>query len=160
MKNNNFNVRTVQKDEYLTSLPLIQSLGKFKLDPCSPIKRPWDTAEIHFSKKDDGLTKKWKGRVWLNPPYGRETYKWLEKLVKHGNGIALVFARTETKYFFKYIWGEANAILFLKGRIAFHSIIGKKLLKAMAPSCLIAYGKNNVKALKKSGIDGFLVELK
>jgi len=160
MKTNNFNIRTTQKDEYLTPISIIQALGKFKLDPCSPIKRPWDTAEIHFSKKDNGLIKKWKGRVWLNPPYGSETKKWLKKLAKHKNGIALIFARVDTRMFFKYVWGEADAILFLKGRIAFYSVTGEKLLKAMAPSCLIAYGKNNINSLKKSNIEGFLVKLK
>ncbi len=40
----------------------------------------------------------------LNPPYGEQTERWLAKLAKHGNGIALVYARTETKMFFDSVW--------------------------------------------------------
>jgi len=40
--------------------------------------------------------------------------QWLEKLKYHGNGIALIFARTETKCFFEHIWNDADAILFFK----------------------------------------------
>ena len=32
----------------------------------------------------------------MNPPYGKFTAKWLEKFINHRNGIALVFARTDT----------------------------------------------------------------
>jgi hypothetical protein len=83
------------KDEWLTPPEIIHSLGEFDLDPCSPIDRPWDTAKNHYNILDDGLSKEWNGRVWLNPPYGKEASKWLEKLSIHNNGIALIFARTE-----------------------------------------------------------------
>lgn len=139
---------------------LVKSLGSFDLDPCSPINRPWDTARKHFSKLDDGLAQKWEGRVWLNPPYGLEAAKWLERLVIHGNGIALIFARTETDMFFRYVWEKANAILFLKGRIYFHYVDGTRAsANSGAPSCLIAYGEENVEALKDSGVSGKLVLL-
>lgn len=92
-----------QKDEWLTPPNIIRSLGVFDLDPCSPINRPWDTAINHLTILDDGLSKEWEGRVWLNPPYGNETRKWLKKLAEHGNGIALIFARTETKTFFPFV---------------------------------------------------------
>ena len=83
------------KDEWLTPPGIIKSLGEFDLDPCSPeeYKRPWSTAKNHMTLSDDGLSKEWFGRVWCNPPYGRETFKWLNKLYHHGNGLALIFAR-------------------------------------------------------------------
>ena len=59
------------KDEWLTPPELIRALGEFDLDPCAPINRPWPTAGGHFTREDDGLTKEWFGRVWLNPPYCR-----------------------------------------------------------------------------------------
>ena len=43
----------------------------------------------------------------MNPPYGSETPKWLKKLSEHGNGIALIYARTETRMFFNYVWDKA-----------------------------------------------------
>ena len=91
------------KDEWLTPPEIIKSLGEFDLDPCSPINRPWDTAKKHFNINDMGLMQNWEGRVWMNPPYGSETGNWLGKLRLHGNGIALVFARTDTTYFQEYV---------------------------------------------------------
>lgn len=46
------------KDEWLTPPEIVCALGQFTLDPCSPVSRPWPTAKHHYSKKDDGLSKK------------------------------------------------------------------------------------------------------
>ena len=108
-----FNTNTTNNDEWLTPPRIIQSLGHFDLDPCSPIKRPWDTADVHYSKIDDGLSRDWFGRVWLNPPYGRETFRWMERLADHKSGIALIFARTETRGFHDCIWKKSECRVFL-----------------------------------------------
>jgi len=156
-----FVVHSKGNEEYLTPPEVIRALGIFDLDPCSPFNRPWPTAIDHFTKQIDGLTAPWFGRVWLNPPYGKMTGAWLKKLAEHGNGIALIFARTETKTFFEQIWNRADAILFLKGRINFCNIRGDRYSNnGGAPSCLVAYGKKNVKTLEKSGIAGHLVKLR
>ncbi len=150
----------MKNDEWLTEPGIVTKLGEFDLDPCSPIDRPWDTALRHFSKLDDGLSIPWFGRVWCNPPYGREATKWLEKLKLHGNGVALIFARTETKMFFDHVWEDADAILFIKGRLYFHYVDGTRAkANSGAPSCLIAYGAENVESLRNSGIAGKLVVL-
>ena len=75
-----FNTNTKNNDEWLTPPEIINSLGEFDVDPCTPTNRPWDTALIHYNKNDDGFTKEWHGRVWCNPPYGRETFQWINKL--------------------------------------------------------------------------------
>ena len=104
--------------------------------------------------------KEWQGRVWCNPPYGGETKKWLAKFAEHGNGIALIFVRTETQQFFDYIWPLANGILFLKGRLTFCSAYGRPATAtAGSPSCLVAYGRENVEALAISGLAGKLIAL-
>lgn len=157
----NFNTILHGKDEWLTPPYIIKALGKFDLDPCSPSPdtRPWDTAKEHYWEELDGLSKEWKGRVWCNPPYGKETFTWMEKLATHGNGIALIFARTETKGFHREIFDKADAIFFFKGRLAFANIKGEISNTANAPSCLVADGKNNVEAIKNSGLKGKLVLL-
>lgn len=153
--------RTVAgKDEWLTPPDLIAALGEFDLDPCSPIDRPWDTAERHYTIDDDGLNQPWKGRVFCNPPYGTQTAVWLKKCAAHGNAIALTFARTETKMFFDTVWYKADAILFIKGRLKFYHVSGEQGDSAGAPSVLIAYGKGNAQALADSGIEGRLVYLR
>lgn len=150
------------KDEWLTPREIVQALGPFDLDPCSPITRPWDTAKRHLTMKDDGLSQPWdcKERVWLNPPYGQFTDEWLEKLALHGNGIALIFARTETETWFNWVWPQASAILFIKGRLYFHHVSGVRAKSnSGAPSALIAYGHANEAALRNSKIAGHFLRL-
>lgn len=148
------------KDEWLTPPEILKALGAFDLDPCAPVTRPWEMANAHYTVEDNGLMQPWSGRVWLNPPYGLEAREWLNRLAGHGNGIALIFARTETEMFFEEVWNRASAVLFLRGRLYFHHVTGERAAaNAGAPSVLIAYGSGNVAALKASGINGRLVEL-
>ena len=147
-------------DTWLTPPEIVQALGKFDLDPCCPPVMPWPTADRMLCERDDGLTAEWSGRVWLNPPYSREAVKWLRKLATHGNGTALIFARTETSWFFETIWRAATAVLFLEGRIHFHKADGTRAAaNAGAPSCLVAYGDADAKILRESGIAGHYVAL-
>ncbi len=149
------------KDEWLTPPEIIKALGHFDLDPCAPIVRPWNIADEHFTINDDGLSQIWVGRIWCNPPYGLQAALWLERMSIHDNGIALIFARTETRMFFKYVWGKADALKFIKGRLHFHHTDGTKAsANAGAPSVLIAYGKHNAEKLAHSNIPGMFLKLK
>lgn len=148
------------KDEWLTPPWLIERLGPFDLDPCSPVTRPWDTARIHYTKADNGLSRQWLGRVWCNPPYGRYTGTWLKRCFDHGNAIALIFARTETEIFFEHVW-KADALLFLRGRLYFYSVNGERAkANSGAPSVLVAYGSNNAVCLKIADLPGAWVGAK
>ena len=151
-------------DTWLTPPELLAALGPFDLDPCAcPEPRPWPTAAVHFTREDNGLLKPWSGRVFLNPPYGGPSIvgPWLRRMVNHGNGIALIFARTETDLFHEMIWRQAVAVLFLRGRLFFHRPDGGRAgANAGAPSCLVAYGALNASVLEQSGIDGHLVSLR
>ncbi len=151
--------RKEQKDEWLTPPHVMAALGDFDLDPCSPIGRPWDTAARHYTIADDGFHKEWTGRVFCNPPYGTKTKLWLNKCADHGDCVALVFARTETKMFFESIWNKAHAVFFFKGRLSFHSVDGIKGGTAGAPSMLIAYGQANVECLRNIKIAGCFIDL-
>lgn len=96
----------------------------------------------------------------MNPPYGPETGKWLAKLSRHGDGIALVFARTETAAFFDFVWPVAHAIMFLRGRLSFHSVDGSQPTNnAGSPSVLIAYGESNAAILKNCRLDGIYLDI-
>lgn len=149
------------KEEWLTPPEIIRALGTFDLDPCAPVVRPWDTANVHHTINDNGLSRAWYGRVWCNPPYGDKTAIWLERLADHGNGIALIFARTETRMFFDQVWGKASGLLFLEGRLHFHHVDGRRAAaNAGAPSVLVAYGSNNAKTLCECGLAGHYVPLR
>lgn len=134
------------KDEWLTPPRLVDRLGYFDLDPCSPVARPWPTATRHYTVEDNGLVLPWEGRVWLNPPYSAVGL-WMQRLANHGNGVALVFARTETRWFFDFVWSKANAVLFLKGRLSFCHVSGEQGKPAPAPSVLVAYDEANACSL-------------
>ena len=150
----------MKNDEWLTPPDLLKKLGNFDLDPCSPISRPWDTAKCHFNITDDGLTKEWFGCVWCNPPYGKEASKWLSKLADHGNGIALIFARTETEMFFHQVWAKASAVLFIEGRLYFHYVDGKRAsANSGAPSVLVAYGNSCKEILRTCSVPGKFIQL-
>jgi hypothetical protein len=145
----------MKNDEWLTPVGILAVLGHFDLDPCAPENRPWDTAARHYTKADDGLLRPWQGRVWCNPPFGREAVKWLRKLAAHRNGIALVPARTETRMFYETVWGPAgaDAVCFLRGRPHFCYVSGERAkANSGAPIALIAYGGENVTALLNCGL--------
>jgi phage N-6-adenine-methyltransferase len=131
---------------------------KFDLDPCHPEEKlDWIPAAKHYSEKDNGLIQEWTGRIWLNPPYGKHTSEWLAKMHDHRNGIALVFARTDCKWFHDYCT-KADAILFIKSRVKFIDGLGVTSKSgAGSGSMLIAWGSDNVEALKKMRDKGFLV---
>ena len=163
MQQKGFNTNTKNNGEWLTPPEIIKALGQFDLDPCSPIVRPWKTAEKHYTEIDDGLSQTWVGRVWCNPPYGRETFKWLAKLSGHGSGIALIFARTETIGFHSEIWRKAHSVFFFKGRLKFHYVTGEQGDVANAPSCLVSYSQEDtnslVSAMDSGSIKGCLVSV-
>lgn len=147
------------KDEWLTPPEIIKELGPFDLDPCAPIDRPWPTANQHYTLNDMGLLQPWFGKVWCNPPYGAEAVHWLNRLVDHGNGIALIFARTETKMFWDCVWTKATALLFIKDRLHFYHVDGTRAdANSGAPSVLIAYGNENANRLHQSKIRGAFID--
>ncbi|MEO6364031.1 MAG: DNA N-6-adenine-methyltransferase [Caldimonas sp.] len=149
----------MKNDEWLTPPALIKALGEFDLDPCAPTTRPWPTARAHYDVLDDGLSLPWIGRVWCNPPYGQESAAWLARLAEHGTGTALIFARTETALWFDHVWRRAHAILFLRGRLHFHYVDGRRAeANSGAPSALIAYGANDAAMLRASGLEGALID--
>jgi DNA N-6-adenine-methyltransferase (Dam) len=140
--------------EWYTPPELFEALGiTFELDPSAPPGGvPWVPAARHFSLEDDGLSQPWKGRVWLNPPYGRDIGRWLERLAAHGDGLALVFARTDTAWFHR-AFGAATAVCFIKGRLRFVPGGGQAATGAAgAPSVLLAYGLPCSLALAVSGL--------
>lgn len=147
-------------DTWLTPPNILEALGPFDLDPCAaPVPRPWPTATQHFVREDDGLTRPWPidSRVWLNPPYSRETSKWLARLADHGRGTALIFARTETSMFVEHVWKRASALLFLEGRLHFFHPDGTRAKgNSGAPSVLVAYGDYDAERLASSGLPGAL----
>jgi hypothetical protein len=150
----------MDSEEWLTPPHILNQILPFDLDPCAAVNQPWETAYHHLTKEDDGLYHQWKGHVFCNPPYGQKTAAWLERMVQHNNGIALIFARTETAMFHKWVWQQAEGILFLAGRLTFYRPDGTPAQhNAGGPSCLIAYGSLALEKLKRCTIKGHFINL-
>lgn len=145
-------------DVWLTPPAILKPLGIFDLDPCAAIGQPWATAKKHFTIEDDGLEKKWFGRVWLNPPYSN-TGTWMSKMARHANGMALVNARTETSWFLDGIWNAAWALIFVRRKIKFVRTNGLVANQGWNASVIAAYSEADAKILHRSGIEGKFIPL-
>lgn len=99
---NTFNTaKTAQTTNvWLTPRYVLDLLGHFDTDPCAATVRPWDCARVNYTVEDNGLLLPWEGRVWLNPPYGNEAEAFMERMsMHHGGGLALIFMRSDTRWF-------------------------------------------------------------
>jgi len=149
-------------DVWLTPPAIIAVLGPFDLDPCAaPEPRPWPTADRHITLPDDGLAADWGGAfVWCNPPFGPDAGRWLDRMAKHGNGIALCPARTETQWFIHGVWERATSVLFLHGRPHFHHPDGTRgRANSGAPIVLVGYGRTADDRLAVCGLPGSHLDL-
>lgn len=151
------NVDTGQKT-WLTPKYIIDVLGPFDMDPCVPDNMPWQTAARMVTKAENGLTVPWEGTVWLNPPYGRESVPFLNKMAEHRNGVALLFGRTDTKAWHELVFPVADSVLFMRGRISFYREDGTQAGTANAPSCLVSYTPHFTAKFLDSGIPGYLMK--
>ena len=150
-------------DDWQTPPHILEALGEFDMDPCASANQVHRTARAMLTKDEhgSGLLCRWIGRVWCNPPYGRTVGEWLDRLAAHGNGIALIFARTDTEWFQAVCFGKADGILFLAGRVAFIKPDGKVAShNSGGPSCLVAYGQYNASVLANCKLPGMYVGLK
>jgi hypothetical protein len=153
--------RSDASEDWITPPEIVAALGAFDLDPCACEEQFKHYAPMIYTKRQNGLLQPWLGRVWCNPPYGRAADAFIKKLSEHGNGVLLIFARTETRTWFEHIWPKAHGILFLKGRLRFYRPDGVRGDSAGAPSALIAYGGGNAKVLQSlDGRLGKYVELR
>jgi len=127
----------------------------FNLDPCISLTQPWPTARMGYNIKQDGLKQPWSGRIWLNPPYGPYTEKWVRQLIGYGDGVALIFARIETRLWQDYIFPNASGLLFPKRRLAFARPDGTTPKSSSgAPSAFIAFGDECREALYQLAVSG------
>ena len=112
--------------------------GPFNLDPCASE----DNAKCNnfFTEKQNGLSETWEGHtVFVNPPYGRGIDKWIEKGYRESlkgdtKVVMLIPARTDTKYWHKYVM-MASELYFVKGRLKF----GDSQNSAPFPSAVVVF---------------------
>lgn len=97
--------------------------------------------ERYFTAKEDGLSQKWWGVVFCNPPYGRHIGKWVKKAydeAKCGATVVMLLpARTDTAWYHDYC--TKGQITFIRGRLKF----GTAKNSAPFPSMIVVFGGKN-----------------
>lgn len=111
--------------------------GGFTLDPCATAENA--KCARFFTKEDDGLSQPWSGKVFMNPPYGREIGKWVKKAWEESQRGALVVcilpARVDTRWWHDY--ASKGYVYFLRGRLKF----GAAKNSAPFPSAIVTFGR-------------------
>lgn len=109
----------------------------FTLDACAVKENA--KCEAYYTPEQDGLDQPWTGRVWCNPPYGRNVGQWVKKAHDTASGggfvVMLLPARTDTRWFHDYIYGKTE-VRFIKGRLKF----GGCQNAAPFPSMVVIFG--------------------
>lgn len=97
----------------------------------------------------------------MNPPYGRVMREWVEKLVRHGVGTALIPVATGTKLWQEVVWREASAIHFYRHRIKFiRRDLKEDAMVSPQASAIVAFGEADADALVKSDLPGVAIDLR
>lgn len=111
------------------------SMYDFTVDVCASKENA--KCPKFFTIEDDGLAQEWNGNCWMNPPYGREIGKWMEKAYESSQQGALVVclvpSRTDTKWWHDF--AMKGDIEFIKGRLKF----GNAKNSAPFPSAVITF---------------------
>lgn len=119
------------------------------------------TADRCYTKSDDGLGRKWEGRVWLNPPYSRLLVdRFITAMAEHDHGVALIFNRMDSRLWHEVIFPTASALLIIKGRLRFYRQDGTRGDAAGCGSVLVAWDKDDAEALEGCGIEGKFIKLR
>lgn len=108
---------------------------RFNLDPCATPENA--KCRRYFTKQENGLEKDWDGVVFMNPPYGKEIGKWVQKAYSESllgiTVVCLLPARTDTLWWHAYCMkGEVR---FIKGRLKF----GGSKNSAPFPSAVVIF---------------------
>jgi phage N-6-adenine-methyltransferase len=117
---------TSETPEWSTPKELFDDLdrefGPFDLDPCATPENA--KCEDYIDASLDGLAQRWYGRVFMNPPYGRQIVRWVRKAWEESQSghchlvVCLLPARTDTAWFHDYC--ARGEIRYLRGRLHFN----------------------------------------
>jgi phage N-6-adenine-methyltransferase len=109
--------------------------GPFDIDVCASPENA--KCERYFTKEDNGLSKEWKGRCWMNPPYGRSIKDWMRKAFESSRAgatvVCLVPARTDTEWW--HLYAMRGEVTFIRGRLKF----GGSRTSAPFPSAVVVF---------------------
>jgi ParB family chromosome partitioning protein len=133
--------------EYIVAARTV--LGDIDLDPASSkIAQQTVRARSFYTAAQDGLSKPWRGRVWLNPPYHAKLIgPFVEKLCQHFSAaeveaaILLVNNATETEWF-QRAGKLATGFCFPNGRLRFFDDAGRSPGSPLQGQAVLYFGKD------------------
>ena len=136
-------------DEWSTPPDLFAKLDAefgFTVDVCAT--RDNAKCPLYYSPQIDGLRMEWRGVCWMNPPYGRQIKKWVQKAymssLQGATVVCLLPARTDTSWWHNYI-KRAHEIRFIRGRLKFSN----SLNSAPFPSAIAVFQSPNKKTCNR-----------
>ncbi len=119
-------------NEWYTPADIVEAartvLGEIDLDPASSdAANKIVKASAYYTAADDGLSKPWRGRVWMNPPYETGLIEKFTARLREcfdadevSEAIVLVNNATETRWF-QNLAASASMLCLVTGRIRFWS---------------------------------------
>lgn len=158
--NNSGNNEWYTPPEYIEAAHRV--MKEIDLDPASSVTANKTVgASVFYSEDDNGLTRQWAGRVWMNPPYASELIgKFCDKLVGHyidgdiSEAVVLVNNATETGWFNQLI-AVADAVVFTKGRIKFVDMDGNRTGAPLQGQAIIYMGEQAEQFLREFSAFGW-----
>jgi phage N-6-adenine-methyltransferase len=150
----NAGIFSSRTEEWATPQYVFDALNaefRFTLDVCATHENA--KCERHFTKEENGLVQSWDGVCWMNPPYGRDIRRWMQKARAESMKfrgpivVCLVHARTDTKWWHESVMPTAAEVRFIEGRLRFGD--GKN--GAPFPSCVVVFNQDS-EGLKVSSL--------
>lgn len=94
--------------------------GPLELDVCATPENA--KCPRFYTKEQNGLLMPWSGKIWMNPPYGREIRHWVRRAYEvsmrgEAQVVCLLPARTDTAWWHDYC--VKGLVSFIRGRLRF-----------------------------------------
>lgn len=97
----------------------LNSIFHFDLDACATAVNA--KCRCYITKQEDALQQRWRGTVWMNPPYGRKIAAFMRKAYEESQEgatvVCLVPVRPDTAWWHRY--ARQGQIIYLRGRLRF-----------------------------------------
>ena len=138
-------------DEMFTPAWIFEALKlEFDLDVSAPFGgAPYVPCKNYYTISDDGLAQDWHGLVWCNPPYSKPS-PWVEKWLKHGQGLALL-PLSGNSHWWQRLWHSEAKVIMMKPNVGFEKP-DQTIQKIMYGTSLWAIGETAIESLNNSNI--------
>lgn len=153
---------TELKDVWQTPREILDLVQPIDVDPCAG-ESTQIGRDANYSKSDDGLSKTWHGRVFVNPPFSQKGV-WLQKVIEQQPHTDCIFVLTPDStdtlsWWHKYIATEADYVWFSRGRISYiNPDTGEKAKNPTFGTAISVFGEPGARTLARLQSEGQLLQ--